>query len=135
MSEVRNARVLRGQVVRRKRIRGRLDRGSSHRIHVIRTWHCPHRYVVFIITQTFTIVLLLHARNRGQDFNLTTENHREGLAADGLFDTMEVGTIAPLIELPAESISFKLQQTKLTRSHGTVAARGVNMSDGRINYC
>jgi hypothetical protein len=48
---------------------------------------------------------------------------------------MEVGTITPLIELPAESISFKLQQTKLTRSHGTVAARGVNMSDGRINYC
>jgi len=48
---------------------------------------------------------------------------------------MEVGTITPLIELPAESISFKLQETKLTRSHGAVAARGVNVSDGRIDYC
>jgi hypothetical protein len=48
---------------------------------------------------------------------------------------MEICTITPLIELPAESISFELQETKLTRSHGAVAARGVNVSDGRINYC
>jgi hypothetical protein len=47
---------------------------------------------------------------------------------------MEASTITPLVELPAERFSFKLQETKLTRSHSTMTAGGMNMSNRRINY-
>jgi hypothetical protein len=134
MGEVGSTRVLRSQVVR-EGIGGRLDRRRSHRIHVFRTWQWPHRYIVLIIAQTFPIVLLVHSGDGGQDFNLTIENHREGLTTDGFLDTMVVGTITPLIKLPAEGISFKLQETKLTRSHGAVATRGMDVSDRRIDNC
>jgi hypothetical protein len=97
--------------------------------------HCPDGNVIFIITQTFALFFLIHPGDGGQNFNLTAENHGEGLTADRFLNTREVGTITPFIELPAERISLKLQETKLTRSHGAVTARGMNMGNGRVYYC
>jgi hypothetical protein len=143
MCEMRSTRVLRWETLR-ERIRGWLDRGSSHRTQILcilryRTnntrRHCPDGQVIFIITQTFALFFLIHPRYGGQNFNLTTENHGKGLTADGFLDTREVGTITPFIEFPAESISLKLQEAKLPRSHGTMTARGMNMGNGGVDNC
>src|SRR5579863_3140187 len=75
--EMRSTRVLRYAVW--EGICGRLNRGRSHQIHVLRIYwhragyasgHCPDGHVVLIVTVAFAVFFFIHPGDRGQNLNL-----------------------------------------------------------------
>lgn len=78
-------------------------------------------------------ILLIFLSGGDNNFNLTIEHHAEAIATGGFLSAGNTRAVAPVIQFPTKGVSFGLERTKFTSSNQPVTARGVNVSNGRIN--
>ena len=60
--------------------------------------------VTIVVVGIVAICTLLLDRASVEDLDFATEDHLEGLAADGLVDTRETRAVAPFVELATEGV-------------------------------
>lgn len=97
-------------------------------------FHFLGRAGVKIVLAIVVHILLIFLLSGGDNnFDLTIEHHAEAIATGGFLSTGNTRTIAPFVQLPTKGISLRLKRAKFTSSNQPVTARGVNVSNGRIN--
>lgn len=91
-------------------------------------------FIVVAVTVTVpVIVLVVDTRDGSEDLDFAAQNKGEAIAADGLLNTREIGTVSPFVELAAEGVGLEFEKSKLARSEKAVTARGVDVRDGGVD--
>jgi len=103
---------------------------ASYFLHVVRR----ASVVEVIIAVVFHVLLVVVLR--GYDhLDLTAEHKVEAVAAGGLFETREAGSIAPLVQFPTKCVGFHLDHAEFTSGDHPVTARSVDMGNRGVDDC
>lgn len=79
------------------------------------------------------LVFVVIARDGCDDLEFTAEHHGESFAADRFLDAGETSTVSPFVEFAAKCVGFHLDEAEFPACKKAVAARGMNVSNGRVH--
>lgn len=91
---------------------------------------CTALHAVVIIVR----IICAGTRDTDNDFEFGPYYHGEAVTPDGLLDTGNTSTFTPLIELAAEGVCLEFEKAELTGGEETMAAGGMDVGDGRVDY-
>ncbi len=118
---------------------GRPEHCNSGILQIVETavghWGMRHMSVILIaIVATIAhFVIFFLAGNGSDNLEFSGDNHGESFAADGFLDARNAGAVVPIIQFPAQLISFVLQGTELAGCVYAMAAGGVDVGNRGVD--
>lgn len=78
-------------------------------------------------------VIFFLASNGSKNLEFSGDYHGESFVADGFLNTRNASAVVPIIQFPAQLISFALQGTEFAGSEKAVTAGSVDMGNRGVD--